>query len=94
MAADMETATLNHLVLNFYKCCTNYIWQNHPHLTKKQVYDVMTNVYSETYEGSDPIALNIRNALGNIPPTEENVKKNPTSIINVYSKILTYSKAN
>ena len=94
VAADMETATLNHLVLNFYKRCTNYIRKNHPHLTKKQVYDVMTNVYSETYEGSDPIALNIRNALGNIPPTEENVKKNPTSIINVYSKILTYSKAN
>jgi hypothetical protein len=33
VAADMETATLNHLVLSFYKRCTKYIQQNHPHLT-------------------------------------------------------------
>jgi hypothetical protein len=72
---DMEAATQSHLVLNFYKCCTSYNQQNHPHLAKKQVYNVMKNVYSETYEGSDNITLKYQNTLGNIPCTEENVKK-------------------
>jgi hypothetical protein len=56
-AVDMETATKNHLTLNFYKRCSKYIQKLYPKLSKGEVYDVMRGIYEEKYSGSNPVVL-------------------------------------
>jgi hypothetical protein len=59
-AVDMETATKNHLSLNFYKRCSKYIRKLNPELSKGEVYEVMKGIYEEKYSGSDPTELKFR----------------------------------
>lgn len=47
-----------------------------------------------TYQGNDPIILDIHNTSGNLSPTKENMKKTPTQITNNNIKILSYTQAN
>jgi hypothetical protein len=56
-AVDMETATNNHLSLNFYKQWFKYIQKFHPKLLKEEVHDVMKGIYDEVYSGSKSIVL-------------------------------------
>jgi hypothetical protein len=56
-AVDMETATKNHLTLNFYKWCSKYIQKLYPKLSKGEVYDIMKGIYEEKYSGSNQIVL-------------------------------------
>jgi hypothetical protein len=46
-----------------------------------------------TYQGNDPIILDIHNTSGNISLTKENMKKTPSPITNNI-KILSYTQAN
>jgi hypothetical protein len=63
-AVDMETATKNHLRLNFHKWCSKYIQKLYPKLSKGKVYDIMKEIYEEKYSGSNKIVLDFRKLLG------------------------------
>ena len=52
-AVDMETATKNHLTLNFYKRCSKYIQKLYPKLSKGEVYDIMKGIYEQTPTDED-----------------------------------------
>ncbi len=83
---DMVIATTNHLVLNFYKRFTNYL-KRHYDLDKKQAYSVAKGVYEESYEGDDEFVLYYRSELGDRPPYDKYVKKDPTYILRVYKEM-------
>jgi hypothetical protein len=68
-AVDMETATMNHLTLNFCKWCSKYIQKLYPNLSKGEVYDIMKGIYEEKYSGSNKIVLDFRRLLGDQVPT-------------------------
>jgi hypothetical protein len=92
-AVDMETATKNHLSLNFYKRCSKYIQKLHPKLSKGEVYEVMNGIYEEKYSGDDLMVLEFRKLLGDQAPTAKAIEKNPTNVLRVYRQILQYYKA-
>ena len=79
----METATKNHLTLNFYKWCSKYIQKLYPKLSKGEVYDVMKGIYEEKYSGSNQIVLDFRKLLGDQVPTDRVIEKNPTNVLKV-----------
>jgi hypothetical protein len=87
-AVDMETATKNHLTLNFYKRCSKYIQKLYPKLSKGEVYDIMKGIYEEKYSGSNQIVLDFRKLLGDQVPTNRVIEKNPTNVLKVYKDIL------
>jgi hypothetical protein len=91
-AVDMETATKNHLTLNFYKQCSKYIQKLYPKLSKGEVYDIMKGIYEEKYSGSNQIVLDFRRLLGDQAPTDRVIEKNPTNVLKVYKDILRYYK--
>ena len=66
VALEMETATKNHLVLNFYKRCSKYVQNIHPDLTKKDVYEVMKGIYEKNYSGNNQVDLQFCSLLGNL----------------------------
>ena len=68
-AVDMETATKNHLILNFYKRCSKYIQKLYPKLSKGDVYYIMKGIYEEKYSGSNKIVLDFWRLLGDQVPT-------------------------
>ena len=87
-ALDMETATKNHLTLNFYKRCSKYIQKLYPKLSKGEVYDVMKGIYEEKYSGSNQIVLDFQRLLGDQAPTDRVIEKNPINVFKVYKDIL------
>jgi hypothetical protein len=91
-AVDMETATKNHLTLNFYKWCSKYIQKIYPKLSKGEVYDIMKGIYEEKYSGSNKIVLDFRKLLGDQAPTNPVIEKNPTNVLKVYKDKLRYYK--
>ena len=88
----METATKNHLVLNFYKRCSKYVQNIHPDLTKKDVYEVMKGIYEKNYSGNNQVVLQFCSLLGNQVPTEVGIALDATKVLQVYQEILTYNK--
>jgi hypothetical protein len=44
LVVDMETATMNHVTLNFYKWCSKCIQKLQPKLSKDEVYDIMKGI--------------------------------------------------
>jgi hypothetical protein len=66
----METATKNHLVLNFYKRCYKYIQQLDLNLSKKDIYKVVKGFYEKNYSGNNQVVLQFHSILGNQVPTE------------------------
>jgi hypothetical protein len=91
-AVDMETATKNHLTLNFYKQCSKSIQKLYPKLSKGEVNDIMKGIYEKKFSGSDKIVLDFRKLLGDQVPTNRVTEKNPTNILKVYKDILRYLK--
>jgi len=85
---DMETATKNHLTLNFYKQCSKYIQKLYPKLSKGEVYDIMKGIYEEKYSGSNKIVLDFQKLLRDQAPTDWVIVKNPTNVLKVYKNIL------
>ena len=65
VALEMEMATKNHPVLNFYKWCYKYIQELHPHLAKKEVYNIMKGVYDKSYSSNNQVILLFCIPLGN-----------------------------
>jgi hypothetical protein len=94
IALEMETATQNHLVLNFYKRFFSYIKNKHPTLSKSEVYEICKGLYDKNYQLDNPIVLQYRQILNNIPPDERLSKINPSSILQIYDEILTYNQNN
>ena len=92
VALEMETATKNHLVLNFYKRCSKYVQNIHPDLTKKDVYEVMKGIYEKNYSGNNQVVSQFRSLLGNQVPTEVGIALDATKVLQVYREILTYNK--
>jgi hypothetical protein len=91
-AVNMETATKNHLSLNFYKQCSKYIQKLHPKLSKGEAYEVMKGIYEEKYSGSNLIVLELQKFLGDQVPTAKAIERNPTNVLRVYKQILKYYK--
>jgi hypothetical protein len=91
-ALDMETATKNHLTLNFYKGCSKYIQKLYPKLSKGEVYDIMKGIYEEKYSGNNNTVLDFRKLLRDQAPTARVIEKNPTNILKVFKDVLQYYK--
>ena len=94
IALEMETATQNHLVLNFYKRFFTYIKNKHPMLSKSEVCKICKGLFDKNYQLNNPIVLQYRQLLNNLPPDERLSKINPTSILQIYDEILTYNQSN
>lgn len=90
---QMVISTINHLVLNFYKRFSRYIKDKY-NLDSKTVYEICKGVYEKDYTGEDEIVKKYRAILGNNPPYEKFVKKNPSKIIKIYNEILAYNIQN
>jgi hypothetical protein len=88
----METATKNHLSLNFYKQRFKYIQNLRPKLSKGKVYDIMKGIYNEKYSGSNLIVLELQKLLGDQVPTTKAIVRNPMNVLRVYREILKYYK--
>jgi hypothetical protein len=89
IAKDMFVATKNHLVLNFYTRFTKFIKLKY-NLTGEQTYKLIKEIYNEKYKGNNIIIQKWRDRLSNLPPTEKNIKNNPTFILSVYNEILNF----
>ncbi len=94
IAKEMEISTINHLTLNFYKRFSKYLKLKHPSLTSKDIYEICKSIYEKEYHGVNELVKEYRNKLGNVPPYENYIKKNPSFIISVYQEILDYRKSN
>ncbi len=92
MALEIETATKNHLVLNFYKRCSKYIQNVHLNLTKKDVYEAMKGIYEKNYSSNNQVVLQFHSLLGNQVPTEVGIALDAMKVLQVYQEILTYNK--
>lgn len=92
IAKDMEVATINHLTLNFYNRFSKYLKSKFKQLTCKDVYEVCKGVYEKDYNGSNELVIEYRKKLGNLPPYENYIKKNPSFVLSVYHEILNYRK--
>ena len=92
IAKEMETATINHLVLNFYKRFNRYLEEKYPQLSSTERYKICTALYQEDYEGDDPIVIEYRTKLNNQPPYDKFVKKDASYILGVYYEILTFAE--
>jgi hypothetical protein len=62
-------------------------------LTRKDVYEVCKGVYEKEYDGSNELVKEYRKKLGNLPPYEINIKKDPSYVLSVYKEILDYRKS-
>jgi hypothetical protein len=93
MDKQMVISSINHLVLNFYKRFSTYIKHKY-NLSNKDAYVVCKNIYEEEYTGTDEIVLRYRNILGNEPPYENYIKKDPSRVIKLYNIILTFNLEN
>ena len=92
IAKEMETATINHLVLNFYKRFNRYLEEKYPQLSITERYKICTALYQEEYEGDNPIIIEYRTKLNNKPPYEKFVKQDASYILSVYYEILTFAE--
>ena len=92
IAKEMETATINHLVLNFYKRFNRYLEEKYPQLSITERYKICTALYQEEYEEDDPIIIEYRTKLNNQPPYEKFVKQDASYILGVYYEILTFAE--
>lgn len=93
VAKDMTIATINHLTLNFYNRFSKYLKSKYSQLTGKDVYEVCKGVYAKEYDGSNELVVKYRKKLGNLPPYENNIKKDPSFVLSVYQEILNYRKS-
>ena len=91
LAADMEVATTNHLVLNFYKRFSGYVRAKYPDTTAEYRYGVCKGLYEEKYLGQDPVVLEYRKKLGDKPPYDKYIKKDPSHVLSVYYEILDFN---
>lgn len=89
IAKDMIVASQNHLVLNFYKRFTKYLKSRYGY-SKERVYEIAKGVYEESYRGDDVDIVEWRGKLGDKPPYEKHIKKDPTSILKIYDLFLTH----
>ena len=94
IAIEMATSTTNHLTLNFYKRFSKYLKSKFPTTTPSYRYEVCKGVYEKIYEGNDELVLEYRNKLGDNPPYENNIKKNPSFVLAVYKEILNFRQEN
>ena len=100
---DMCISTLNHLVLNFYSRMRIYL-KHRCNLDNKTLYFILKNIYEKEYirndknvggnnnfnNSIDQLILYIRKQLDDLPPTMENIRKNPKGILILYNRILNY----
>ena len=93
MDKQMVISSINHLVLNFYKRFSRYI-KNKYNLSNEDAYIVCKNIYEKDYSGTNEIIKRYRDILGNEPPYENYVKKDPSKIIKLYNIILTFNLEN
>ncbi len=93
-ALEMETVMQNHLVINCYKQFFHYIKNKHPMLSKSEVCKICKGLFDKNYQLNNPIVLQYRQLLNNLPPDERLSKINPTSILQIYDEILTYNQSN
>jgi hypothetical protein len=88
IAKDMEIATTNHLTLNFYKRFSKFLKLKYPDLTNNERYEVCKGIYEKQYKGNNPLVVEYRQKLGDVPPYENNIKKNSSCVVNMYYEIL------
>jgi hypothetical protein len=88
IAKDMEVATINHLTLNFYKRFSKYLKLKYPYLTGEEKYQVCKGIYEKQYKGNNPLVLEYRKKLGDKPPYDNNIKKDPSYVILMYYEML------
>lgn len=93
IAKDMEVATINHLTLNFYSRFSKYLKSKFPLLDSKDVYEICKGIYEKEYKGSNELVMEYRKKLGNRPPYENYIKKDPSFVLSVYQEILQYRKS-
>ncbi|NBW28745.1 MAG: hypothetical protein EBR38_09300 [Flavobacteriaceae bacterium] len=94
ISKDMAVATSNHLTLNFYKRFSSFLKAKYPTIPNDERYIICKDIYDKEYIGNNELVLEYRNKLGNIPPYENNIKKDPSYIISVYEEILNFNKSN
>jgi transposase len=90
MSKEFVTATINHLTLNFYKRFRTFIKHRY---SDEDCKEVSKYVYASSYEGENRIILKYRNMLNNLPPYENNIKKDPSLVLKIYYKILRYNES-
>ena len=90
IAKDMEVATINHLTLNFYKRFSKYLKLKYPNLTGEEKYQVCKGVYEKQYKGDNQLVLEYRKKLGNVPPYDNNIKKDPSYVLLMYYEMLKF----
>jgi len=88
IAKDMEVATTNHLTLNFYKRFSKYLKLKYPNLNNQERYEVCKGVYEKQYKGDNSLVIEYRKKLGDNPPYESNIKKDPSFVVGMYYEIL------
>ena len=92
IAKEMETATINHLVLNFYKRFNRFLEERYPDIDKQERYKICSAIYEENYDGDNVVVLEYRKKLNNKPPWEKHVKKDASYILGVYHEILIFAE--
>lgn len=88
IAKDMEVATINHLTLNFYKRFNKFLKLKYPNLTSEEKYQVCKGIYEKQYKGDNPLVLEYRKKLGDKPPYDNHIKKDPSYVIEMYYEML------
>jgi hypothetical protein len=63
-------------------------------LSKSEVYKICKGLFYKNYQLNNPIVLQYRQLLNNLPPDKQLSKINPTSILQIYDEILTYNRSN
>jgi hypothetical protein len=88
IAKDMEVATINHLTLNFYKRFSKYLKLKYTEMTSQDRFQVCKGIYEKQYKGDNQLVLEYRKKLGDVPPYENNIKKDPSYVIMMYYDML------
>jgi hypothetical protein len=88
MCKEMETATINHLTLNFWSRLYKYIKVVY---NIKKPYKTCIGILSEEYLGNDWIVCKYREIMDYTSNSPKDVKNNPTPILRLYANILRYN---
>ena len=88
MCKEMETATINHLTLNFWARLYKYIKLVYG---IKNPYKICNGILVEEYLGNDWIVCKYREMMNYSSNNVKDVKDNPTHILRLYKHILQYN---
>ena len=91
LCKEIETATMNHLSLNFWSRLYKHIQRLYSITNPLYVYDICIGILSEEYFGNDWIVCKYREKMDYTTNNSMQIKQNPLNILRVLREILQYN---